>query len=328
MKALIWTVKQRVALFSDLAVLPADWVLVYLPPDAAENEVLAAAADADFIFADAIRPISGNLIRSMPNLKCIHSEGVAFNAIDVAAATERGVYVCNNPGVNAGAVAEQTILLMLAVLRHFTEGETMLRAGRQMELKTALSLGKLHELGSCHVGLVGLGAIGKATAKLLRAFGCKVSYYNRHQADAETEKELQLSYLSLTELLSSCDIISLHVPVTPDTTHMICRTTLAQMKPSSILINTARGDLVCQQDLRDAILSGQIAGAGLDTLSPEPVTIDNPLLQLPEEYRYRILFSPHVGGTTAQAFQTAHKNVWNAFLAVSRGEKPLHRVNL
>ena len=138
--------------------------LVFLDKDSTEAEILAAGADAEVLFVDAITVVSAALMEHMPCLRLIHSEGVAFDRIDLSAARERGIYVCNNKGCNAGAVAEQTVLLILMLLRHALEGDEAVRAGRQMEMKERCMVEGITELSACKVGLVGFGDIARAAA--------------------------------------------------------------------------------------------------------------------------------------------------------------------
>lgn len=325
-KVLLLTSKKRFELFSDSTIIPTDWDLIFGEDLNTDDAVLRAGGDADFIFADAIREVSKTIIDNMPNLKLIHSEGVGYNKIDINAAKEKGVYVCNNTAANSGAVAEHAILLMLGLQRRLLEGDHLVRSGKQMQAKGSFILNGIPELGSCHVGLVGMGSIARETAKRLKPFGTKLSYFNRSRK-TDAEKALGLTYLPMAELCQQCDIISLHLPVTPETTGLINQELLAQMKPTALLINTARGELVVQEDLVQALITGEIAGAGLDTMYPEPVTMDNPLLNLPEDCQYKLLFTPHIAGTTKQAFEKMHKTVWSNILAVSNGERPINIVN-
>lgn len=325
-KVLILTSKKRVELFSDLTKIPNDWDLIFGENLNTDDAVLLAGGDADFIFADAVREVSKTLIDNMANLKLIHSEGVGYNKIDIKAAKEKNVYVCNNTAANSGAVAEHTILLMLGLQRRLLEGDHMVRSGKQIQAKGSFILDGIPELGSCHVGLVGLGSIAIETARRLKPFGSKLSYFNRSRK-TEAEKELGLTYLPMDELCRQCDIISLHLPVTAETTNFINKENLALMKPTALLINTARGELVVQEDLVNALIHEKIAGAGLDTMTPEPVTLENPLLNLPEDCQYKLLFTPHIAGTTKQAFEKMHKTVWTNILAVSNGERPINIVN-
>ncbi len=288
---------------------------------------LMEARDAQFLAADAIAKVPESLIARLPDLKIIHSEGVAYNGIACEAAAKRGIYVCNNRGVNADAVAEQAILLMLGLLRGVTAGDRAVRAGEQIRRKESMMVSGITELGECRVGLIGFGDIAKAVAKRLEPFGCEVFYNATHRKTAEDEAKYHVNWMERQEMISACDIISIHVPVTPDTTGMVNETFLRAMRPNALLINTARGEMVDNEALGRALTEGWIAGAGLDTVAPEPVRADHPLLQLSAEAEGRLLFSPHIGGVTTGVFRKGHRSIWTAFERVSRGERPANIVN-
>lgn len=321
------TLKERIERFSDLSVIPDDWQLVFAEFETDTEKLVAMGGDAEVIFADAMQPVKRELIESMPNLKMIHSEGVGYDWIDISAAAQKGVFVCNNAAANSKAVAEQAVLLMLAVLRRVVEGNKMVREARQLEAKSSWCLEGIKELWNCHVGMIGMGAIGQETAKRLSGFEAKVSYYSRHPLPKDLEKELGTSYMPLEELLQECDIISLHLPSNENTRHFMNLNRFRLMKKSAILINTARGEVVNQDDLVIALKEGMIAGAGLDTISPEPVKPDNTLLQLPEELYSKITFSPHIGGLTEQAFTQMNRFVWENIKRIDKGIKPKNIVN-
>ncbi len=327
MKVLLMTSKERVKRYSDLSSLPKHWTLVFAEYESNTQKLLNMGGDADVIFVDAIQPVTEELINSMPNLKLIHSEGVGYDRIDIKAAARKGVFVCNNAAANSKAVAEQAILLMLSVLRRTVEGNTAVRQGKQIEAKSKWSLEGIKELWSCHVGIIGMGAIGRETAKRLKAFESKVSYYSRHRLPKNLEEELGAHYLPFEDILKQCDIVSLHLPANAETRNLMDLEKFSIMKPSAILINTARGDIVNQDDLIAALKNNLIAGAGLDTISPEPVTIDNPLIQLPKEILSKITFSPHIGGVTEQAFADMHRFVWDNIKRIDQGNRPKNIVN-
>ena len=187
---------------------PLDRVeLAFCGRGSSNAELLAAGGDAQILCVDAISPVDAALIAKMPNLRLIHSEGVAFNCIDLAAAKKRGIYVCNCKGCNADAVAEQTVMLILELLRHGLTGDAAVRAGRQMEMKERLMVEGITELGECSVGLIGFGDIAKAAAARLHPFGCELFYYAPHRKDPETELEYHVAYLELEELAARCDIV-------------------------------------------------------------------------------------------------------------------------
>jgi lactate dehydrogenase-like 2-hydroxyacid dehydrogenase len=321
MKVLLITSEERANRFYDLGSLPRGIETVFVGSFPRVEEVLAHT-DADFIIADAVARVGSDIINAMPNLKMIHSEGVGYEGFDVGAAKKRGIYVCNCAGVNAGAVAEQAILLMLAVLRRLVEGDGMVRAAKQIEAKEQYILDGLNELGSMTVGIIGLGAAGRETAKRLRAFGSGLRYTGRSRKSEEEERECGVTYLPQDELLASCDIVSLHIAANSETFHYIGEAELRRMKPGAILINTARGEIVDAEALVRALKDGIISAAGLDTLYPEPVQPDNPLLNLPGELQRRVTFSPHIGGTTIQTFYRAHRMIWQNVLACAAGGTP------
>ena len=294
--------------------------LVFAPRDSSNEERLALAGDAQVLLADAISRVDGDLIARMPNLKLIHSEGVAFDAIDLDAARQRGIYVCNNKGCNADAVAEQAVMLMLMLLRQGLEGDRAVRTGRQIQYKERAMVEGIRELGSCSVGLIGLGSIGQAVSRRLRSFGCSVYYYTPNRRPLEVEMALEVSYLPLDKLAARCDIVSLHCVLSDQTRHLVDAPFLAKMRPDALLINTGRGELVDNQALRAALVEGRIAGAGLDTIYPEPTPADHPLVDLPEGVRERVVYSPHLGGITTDSFRRAHRHMWDNVFALMDGE--------
>ncbi len=299
---------------------------IVVPTGTSDAEILCRARDADFILADAISPVSAQLIENMPKLKLIHSEGVGYNAIDVEAAKRRNVVVCNNAGVNARAVAEQTVLLMLACLRDAMNCHAAVCQGRQIETKERMMVEGIRELGDCTVGFIGFGAIAQATAQCLQGWGCTMLYTKRHRLAEDEERQLEVRYASLSDLVSSCDIVSLHVPVTEQTSGMVDAHFLARMKSGSILINTARGELVDNDALVSALERGALGAVGLDTIAPEPVELNNPLLSLSDQAAQRVVFSPHIGGVTEGTFYRAHRMVWENIARVIAGMTPLNVV--
>ncbi len=308
--------------------VPLDRIeLVFCGRGSSNEELLAAGHDAEILCVDAISPVDQELIAAMPRLRLIHSEGVAFNCIDLEAARARGIDVCNCKGCNAAAVAEQAIMLMLELLRHGLTGDAAVRGGRQMEVKERLMTEGITELGECSVGMIGFGDIAKATAQRLSAFGCELFYYTPHRKDVETEKRYHIAYLPLEELVTRCDIVSIHTAVTEQTRGMVNQELIARMKKNALLINTARGEIVDNQALRTALIEGRILGAGLDTIYPEPTPADHPLVDLPEGARERVVLAPHLGGITTGSFRRAHRTIWRNVEAVLKGEQPENIVN-
>ena len=301
--------------------IPQDWELFHIGNGMPDEERIIAT-DADAIVADPMCPVSSRVINGLKHLKLIQSQGVGFNLFDFEAAKKAGVYVANCAGANATAVAEQAILLMLVLLRKFKENDAMVFAAKQIEAKTRCFEDGLVELGDCHVGIVGMGAIGRELATRLKAFGSRISYYDCYEA-----ANCEFPLLTLDELYAQCDIISLHVPVTPDTAGMINDASINKMKRGAMIINTARGEIVDQEAVCRALLDGRLGGVGLDTYTPEPVTPDNPFLLLPAEVRNKMALSPHIGGITAGSFYRYFDIVWRNMRNISEGVRPINIVN-
>ena len=302
---------------------------VEAPVGLSEEEYLAAAGDAEFIVADAIGKVSGKLIENMPNLRLIHSEGVAYNGIDVEAARKKHVYVCNSKGMNSAAVAEQALLLMLGMLRDISGGDHAVRDGHQIRVKEGyMQRGDLRELSDCSVGLVGFGDIARKIALLLKAFGVQdICYTDVRRLSPEEEAAFGVRYVSLEELLGASDIVSLHVPVTPETAGMAGKSFFAAMKDGALFVNTARGELVDDAALIEALSSGKLAMAGLDTLDREPVQPDHPLLNVPEEVSKKLLLSPHIAGITASSFRRSYAMIGEDIRDAAEGRVPKRVVN-
>ncbi len=320
--------KGNVERYSEKVDLAKQMEIIDLPAGLSEEEYLQKGRDADFMIADAMAVVPGGLISQMPNLKLIHSEGVGFNFFDIQTAKDRGIYVCNCKGMNDKAVAEQAILLMLGMLRGVCTGNRAVCEGRQIQVKEGyMKRGDLLELADCKVGLIGFGDIAKALAKLLKSFDVETYYYKNKPLESQIETEYATSYLTLDELLKTCNMISLHAPVTTDTTNMVNDSFFEKMQTGSYLVNTARGELVDSQALIRALKSGKIKMAGLDTIAGEPVSLNNILIEQPKEIRDKIIFSPHIGGITASSFKRGYAIVWENIKYICEGKKPKNIVN-
>ncbi|MDR1586391.1 MAG: hypothetical protein LBS57_02910 [Treponema sp.] len=327
MKILIIGSRGRYEKFSPEHISDPSHEVIFFPRETGEKDLIAGAKDAEVVLVDAITPVSRVLIEQMPRLKMIHSEGVAYDKIDLGAADERRIFVCNNKGCNAAAVAEQAILLMLAWLRSTIAGDRAVREGRQIEMKERKMIEGITELGDCAVGLVGFGSIAKAAALRLKAFGCAVYYYAPHRKVKEEEENFGVQYAELDKLAEMADIVSIHAAVTSRTKGMINAAFLQKMKPTAFIVNTARGEIVDNAALREALIAGTIAGAAFDTLYPEPTPKDHPLVDLPDNCRDKVVFAPHLGGITASSFKRAHHDMWNNVARLARGEKPINIIN-
>ena len=327
MKIAFMTSPVRYQKFTNPDLVPEGAEPVFFEQGYTAEEIADRAGDAEFAVIDAVLPFTEEMIEAMPKLRMIHSEGVGYAAIDIKAAAARGIPVCNNQGVNAPQVAEHTVMLILTVLRRFAEGEAAVRSGGQMEMKMRIMSEGMDDLIGKRVGLIGFGGIGKELAKRLLPFGCKLFYTDPVRAPAEVEAQYEITYLTQEELLRTSDIITLHVPVTPSTTNLINRDTLALMKPNAVVVNCARGAVVNTADLAEAIRNGTIFGCALDVLDPEPFPPDDPILQLPEPWRWRVSVSPHIAGNTIGTLYASYDGVWGDIGRVLRGERPRNIVN-
>ncbi len=302
--------------------------ITYVPVNASDDEITAAGKDAEVIIVDAMGKVSANVINSLPKLKLIHSDGVGFQGIDLEAAREKGVYVCNCRSMNASAVAEQAMMLMLGLLRNVIVCNRGVYEGNQINIKENYMLsGSLKEIADCTIGLYGFGAIAKYLAKYAVCMGAKVIYYDVFRAPEDVEKQLNVKYVGLDELCSTADILSIHIPVTPETTGCINKDFISGMKKGAYLVNTARGDLVDTKALIEALRSGQLAGAGLDTIAGEPVGKDNPIVNVEKEVADKMILSCHIGGITNSSFVRGFSMLWEAVSRVEKGEKPANIVN-
>ncbi len=293
------------------------------------DEYLSKSFECEHIIADAIADVPANLINAMPFLKSIHSEGVAYNKIDLNAAKKNNVIVCHSVAMNASAVAEQTILLMDGLIKNILINDNAVRIGNQITVKEAyMQNGNLYELSDCSVGLVGFGNIAKATARLLNAYGAEhIYYYKRNKLSDEEERSFNVEYKPLSKLLNLSDIVSLHLPVTPDSEKIANESFFSQMKDGSYFVNTARGELVDDKALAAALINGHIKMAGLDTMNNEPVSKDNYLLTIPE-IKDKLLLSPHIGGITASSFKRSYAMIWEDIETVRKGDIPKRAVTL
>ena len=301
--------------------------MVFCDRNGTEAEWLAAGADAEVLFVTPVTPITETLISRMPRLKMIHCEGVGFDRIDLEAARKRGIYVCNNAGCNAAAVAELSITMMSMLLHRMLWGHRLVASGRQDEAVRAMEEDIPRDLQTCAVGLIGFGAIAQATAERLRAYGSQVYYYSRRQKERETEARYGVTYLPLYELAERCDIISLHLPANQSSYHLLDREFFSHVKPGAYLVNTARGAVIDDEALCEAIRSGRLSGAALDTYDTEPVPADHPLVHLAAEFPDRLVLSPHQGGVARSAFQRAHEMLYEDLGLLMEGKRPGHVVN-
>jgi phosphoglycerate dehydrogenase-like enzyme len=291
--------------------LPPEFELRVRRPD---ETVPDALRDADFVLV-ATTPLTAATLASAPRLRLIQHQGVGYDKTDVAAAAARGIPVALCPAGTSIGVAEHVFLLILALYKQLRTAEAALRGGSwlQWELRPGS-----YELAGKTVGLLGLGRIGREVAARARAFVAEVAYYDVVRAAPDAEQAIGVRFLPFADLLAQADIVSLHLPLTATTRHVIGALELAQMRPTAILVNTARGPLVDEPALIAALQSGQIAGAGLDVFEAEPLPAGHPLTALPN-----VVLTPHIAAGTADALVLKMKACFANMLRVTRGEAPL-----
>lgn len=295
-----------------------DFDVKFFKMDDNADTIISQAFDTEYLVFDAMATIGDDIISSMPNLKLLQSEGVGYQGVDIASAKENNVVVCNNKGINDTAVAELAVMLILDCLKNITTGSKAVYEGRQMDVKIA-SFGVVRELSECTVGLLGFGDIARATARLLKAFGCRVVYSNRTRYK-ELENELGVEYMSLDDMLKIADFVSLHLAVCDETKNIVNSDFLSKMKDSAYIINTSRGDLVDNNALLNALLNNEIAGAGLDVIYPEPVMSDNILLD--DRIKDKLVLTPHIAGITSLTVKKLYKNIMQNINKMISGEIP------
>ncbi len=280
----------------------------------------AEAREAAGLFSLLTDRIDAPLLDGAPRLRVVSNMAVGYDNIDVAAASRRGVYVGNTPGVLTETTAEFAFALLLSFARRVPEAQRMVREGRWKTWAPMALLGS--DLRHATLGIVGLGRIGRTVAAMARGFDMRVVYHSRARRP-DVEERLGIDYApTLEELLRQADYVSLHVPLNAETRHLIGEAQLRAMRSNAVLINTARGEVVDQRALRRALDAGWIGGAALDVADPEPMAPDDPLLEMPN-----VLVTPHIASasraTRLKMAMMAARNI----VDVLEGRPPTHCVN-
>jgi D-3-phosphoglycerate dehydrogenase len=285
--------------------LPAGYTIAFAETNA-RTEHVQMVATADFLIA-AGTFVDADLIQRAPHLKMIQKWGIGVDKIDLEAARQAGLTVAITSGASAAPVSEHAIMLMLAVLRRLPMAHRSLGEGKWIPaaLRTVS-----YQIAGKRIGLLGFGNIARHVAKRLKGFDVKVIYYSRTRADHETEQRYEVEYVDYETLLITSDILSIHIPSNAQTHHQIDAKVLTKMKQGSILINTARGELIDEQALIEAIRTGHLRGAGLDTYEGEPPAADNPLLHMDQ-----VVVTPHSAGAV---FDNVANIVGHAFRNIEK----------
>jgi len=292
---------------------PPDYEVVVLDKSSTEEQRIDEVRDADFLLCYGQDP-SDEVIKSLEKCRLVQLLAAGYDRMNLDLLAELEIPCANNGGANSWAVADQAVLLMLAIYKQLLASDNSTREGRWAEPITGQNT---FEMADKKVGILGIGNIGRQVAKRVQGFDAKVQYFDLYPLDERTAEELNVTYVSLEELFSTSDIISCHTPLTNDTKHIVNSNTLSLMKPTAILINTSRGPVVDEEALISALQSGVIAAAGLDVFEKEPVSPDNPLLKMDN-----VVATPHMAGTTWDTWARRANFGFENMERIRNGEAP------
>ena len=303
----------KIAQVTEMEVWPEE-----LPPP--YDVLLEKVRDVDGLLPLLTDRIDANLMDAAPRLKVISNMAVGYDNIDVPEATKRGIVVGNTPGVLTETTADMAFALLMAAARRVAEADAFTRKGRWKTWGPMVMLGQ--DIHHATLGIVGLGRIGKELAKRAKGFNMKVLYHDQIR-QVQEEKQLGVEYVSeLSALLSKSDFVSIHVPLGPQTHHLIGAAEFALMKPTAILINTSRGPVVDQKALYEALKSHQIFAAAIDVTEVEPIPMDNPLLTLDN-----IIITPHIASASVATRTKMANMAAENLIAGLQGKIPPNCVN-
>jgi D-3-phosphoglycerate dehydrogenase len=293
--------------------------VILVPPPPAQSAVLAACSGADLVIGDQRHrhSVDRSVLEHMRGCKLVQMPSVGFDTVDQRAAAELGIPVANAAGYNKDAVADWTVMAMIALLRHSFYGDRAMRAGRWRADDPVRKEMLGRELGAVTVGIIGLGNVGSSVARRLTAFGSRILFTDVVPRDYPGAERVDLD-----TLLRQSDVVCVHTPLDVDTGALIDAGALAKMKRGALLINAARGPIVNEKALIEALVSGHLAGAGLDVYEVEPLAVDSPLRTLDN-----VVLSPHAGGATVEADARLLEVVGENLRRALDGQAPLNVVN-
>lgn len=283
------------------------------------SEIAIASREVDGLLCLITDSIDADFLSGCSNLKVVSNYAVGFNNIDVDAATTRGIVVTNTPGVLTESTADMAFALLMATARRIVEGDQFVRQGKWEGWGPLQFLGQ--DVAGSTLGLIGFGRIGKAMARRAQGFSMPVLYWNRTRLSPSEERELDVAYAEMDEVLEKSDFLSLHVALTDQTRHLIGRAEIEKMKTTASIINTARGPVIDESALVETIRSGRIAGAGLDVYEQEP-KLAGGLAELPS-----VVIAPHLGSATHATRTKMGMMAVDDCLAGCAGQRPINLVN-
>jgi len=284
-----------------------------------KEELVKRIVGKDYLITPLSTQVDKDVIDADPNLKIIANYGAGFNNIDAAYARQKGIPVTNTPEVSTVSTAEVTTGLMITLAHRMVEGDKLMRTKGFDGWSPLFFLG--HELSGKTLGIVGMGQIGQAVAKRMKAFDMNIIYSQRTRLDPEVEAKFGAKFVSLEELIKTSDVLSLHCPLNDQTHHMIGAPEFKQMKSSAYLINAARGPVIDEAALLEALKTGELAGAALDVYEAEP-NVDDGFKALDN-----VILTPHVGNATVEARDAMAAIVAKNTVRIDQGQEPLHIVN-
>lgn len=296
-----------------LSYAPSHYQIVVVDRTISEEEKIKQVSDADFLLCYGQDP-SDKVLRSLKKCRLVQLLAAGYDRINLGILEELGIPCSNNGGANSWAVADHAVLLMLAVYKQLLASVISTR-------KDAWSLPitgeNTFEMANKKIGILGLGNIGKQVAKRVQGFDATVIYHDIYRMNGDDEKKLDVSYVSLRELFKESDILTCHTPLTGSTKHIVNDQTLSMMKPSSVVINTSRGEVVDERALIRALNAGVVSAAGLDVFEREPVDKENPLLSMDN-----VIVTPHMAGTTWDTWARRAKFGFENMKRVNHGNLP------
>ena len=292
---------------------PKGFNTVVVDGKTSEAQQIEAVRDADFIMNFRAK-VTEPFLRAAKKAKLLQVLSAGYDQLDLKLLRELKIPAANNGGANSWAVADHAVLAMLTLYRRMLHADPAVRAGKW---NAAIDGMNTFEMANKVVGIMGFGNIGQKVARRVQAFDAQVQYYDKFPLAPEREKELHAKRVTLEELFRTSDIISCHAPLTKETHHVVGRKYLAMMKPSAIIINTSRGEVVDEAALYEALSQKKVAGAGLDVFEQEPINPDNPLLKLDN-----VVVSPHTAGTTWDTWFRRADFAYKNFARVWKGEPP------
>lgn len=292
--------------------------VIILPPDSKENDLLNIIDDVDGLITRGSIKITREMMKKSKRLKIVGVHGMGCEHVDLNAAKELDKIVCNtSPGILTTTVAEMAIGLILATLRRIVSADKAVRRG-EWGRKYSDLIGV--ELAGKTVGIIGMGRIGDATAFRLKAMKANIVYWSRTRKPY-LEIKHDYKWMELNDLLRACDIISIHIPATKDTFHLIGKNEFELMKDGVRIINTSRGRVIDEKELIKAIKKGKVAGAGLDVFEKEPIDPRNPLCKMDN-----VILTPHLGASNIEGMQRMAIQIAESIIAVFKGAQPRNRV--